>query len=207
MMRPLRNGSPVAPSVRRAVDRALAAGGEALTAMIDRSVSMTAPLVELVPLRAVPGLAGSPDRPFVAIYLGISGDFSGHLVFLLSEPSALNLMAALLAERPASAATMTELQRSALAEVGNVSGSAFLNALADAARMRIVPSAPLIVCDMAGAILDGMLADIGRTTDRALVIHTRFSAAGAAAIAGYFLLLPDADGLARVCRALEAESG
>lgn len=207
MMGALRNGSPVSPPVRRAVDRALAAGGEALTAMIGRPVSMTAPLVELVPLGAVPGLAGSPDRPLVAIYLGISGDFSGHLVFLLSEASAVNLMAALLAERAASALTMTALQRSALAEVGNVSGSAFLNALADAAQMRIVPAAPLIVCDMAGAILDGMLADIGRTTDRALVIHTRFNADGADAIAGYFLLLPDADGLARVCQALEAESG
>jgi chemotaxis protein CheC len=116
-------------------------------------------------------------------------------------------MQALLDEHAESALTLTPLQRSALAEVGNVSGCAFLNSLADAIKMRITPTTPLIVCDMAGAILDAMLADIAQTNDRALVIQTEFTTDGTADFTGHFLLLPDADGLTRVFSALEADCG
>lgn len=187
------------------MNNGLTAAAEALSTMVGRTVSITSPQVELVPLSDVPKVVGGAENAYVAIYLGLEGDLTGHLVFLLSEASAISLMEALLDERAASALSLTDLQRSALAEVGNVSGCAFLNFLADAIRMRITPTTPLIVCDMAGAILDSMLADVGQSTSTVLIIQTKFVTDDSSQITGHFLLLPNADGLRRVFGALEAE--
>lgn len=203
----MQDNTVISACTESVIDRGLSAAAGALSTMVGRKVTMTSPLVKLVPLGEVPGLAGGAGQMLVAIYLGLGGDLGGHLVFLLTESSAVNLMAALLDEPGASTLSLTELQRSALAEVGNVSGCAFLNSLADAINMRITPTTPIIVCDMAGAILDAMLADIGQTSDQALVIQTQFRTSNKSGITGYFLLLPDADGLRRVFSALEAACG
>ena len=69
---------------------------------------------------------------------------------------------------------MDEMEESVMGEIGNIMGSFFLTALADAAGLSLIPSPPAVMMDMAGAILDVALANILEGSDDALVVETKF---------------------------------
>jgi len=61
---------------------------------------------------------------------------------------------------------------SALAEAGNVSCAAFMNALGEATQLTFMAMPPVVMGDMRGAIMDVAIADIAQTGDEALLIKT-----------------------------------
>ena len=61
---------------------------------------------------------------------------------------------------PGSTRNLGEMELSVMGEMGNITGSFFLNALADATNLTLAPSPPAVMVDMAGAILDIALAEI-----------------------------------------------
>lgn len=181
--------------IQQGLDRA----SQNLGIMTGLPFSLRAPRVEFLPLQRVPLILGNPAEVVVAVYLGISGDVSGHLMLFFTTESACQL-ADLLLEKPLGSTEMLdEMDTSALAEVGNVTGSACLNALSNGTGLTIVPTAPAMVTDMAGAILQPVVADLFLSGDEALVIETGFSET----IVGHFLILPDQDSMARLAAALD----
>lgn len=81
------------------------------------------------------------------------------------------------------------MERSALGEMGNVIGAFFLNAIADSSGLDLRPSPPVVMADMAGALLDVVTADILLTPDETYVAETTFSVAGNE-ISGMFFVMP-----------------
>jgi chemotaxis protein CheC len=73
---------------------------------------------------------------------------------------------------PGSIRVEDELAASALAEAGNISCSAFMNALGEATGLRLMATPPVVVGDMRGAIMDVAIADIAQSGDEALLITT-----------------------------------
>jgi chemotaxis protein CheC len=90
----------------------------------------------------------------VMVYLGVEPPAAGHVLLALSEPAARDLIDLLLGQAPGTTATLGDLEISALAEAGNVAGSAFLGALADRAGLRLLPRPPAVFHEMFGALLD-----------------------------------------------------
>ena len=82
-----------------------------------------------------------------------------------------------------------EMEISALGEMGNIVGSFFLNALADATGLKLRVSPPSVMMDMAGAILDAILAEVMSDVDEALVMQTSYGTEDMQ-INGTFLCLP-----------------
>ena len=117
--------------------------------------------MEEVPLARVPERAGSPEDEVVGVYLLTKGDLLGQAIMILSVPSALKLAEWLIGD--ASGRTeLGELERSALAEMGNLAISRFLNCVAvhtGWARL-LRPSAPGVMVNMLGAILDVVVAPV-----------------------------------------------
>ena len=66
------------------------------------------------------------------------------------------------------------LERSALGEVGNVTASLFLNAIADATGLSLRPSPPAVVMDMVGAIIDIIVIASGAVADEILLLEVEF---------------------------------
>ena len=85
--------------------------------------------------------------------------------------------------------TLGEMEESALGELGNIVGSGFLNALADATGLTLQPSPPTVMTDMAGALLDIIASDILLTQDDAFVAEANFHAPGRD-IKGMFFVIP-----------------
>ena len=161
-----------------------------LSQMMGREVKADFFSVKQVAISEIPDIVGGRESLAVAVYLEVTGCARGH-VFLIYQPQmALELVDLLLGDPPGTAQSLDEMEESALAEMGNIMASFFLNVLADATNLDLKPSPPAVMTDMAGAILDVALADIMQEGgETALAVEARFST-DSHDITGTFLVLP-----------------
>lgn len=143
-----------------------------------------------MPASKVNELIGGPETDVVAIHLGVSGEATGHILLMFKPATAFDLVNMLLDREPGSDCELDELAISTMGEMGNVMGSYFLSALGDTTGVRLMPSPPTVMMDMAGAVIDAAVADIMADTDDILVVETRFGTANQQ-ISGIFLVLPN----------------
>ncbi len=101
-----------------------------LSGLAGHPIHVTTLCLETVPVAQVATHAGDPETEVVGIYLMMEGDCSGQAILMLSLTSALNLADVLLNVPPGTSTHLGEMERSALAEVGNLMVSYFLNAVA-----------------------------------------------------------------------------
>ena len=95
---------------------------------------------------------------------------------------------------------MTEIELSALKEVGNIITGAYLNSLSMLTGLSMLPSVPSIAVDMMGAILSVPAIAFGIEADEILLVDTQFSSD--VQMEGYFIMLPDMDSYAKILKAL-----
>ena len=83
---------------------------------------------------------------------------------------------------------MSEMQCSALKEVGNILASAYLSALGDLLRMTLIPSVPLLSMDRAEIVIGHALADFGEVSGMTLLLETEFFSSDERINSQFFLL-------------------
>lgn len=166
--------------------------GHAATAMADilgKKITITVPQVELVSFDQVSAFAGGPGHSLACVYLDVLGDLPGAVLVMFNESSAGRLLGSLIPDADLDFFNLTELQQSALMELGNILSGAYLSALADFSRQRIFLSVPRLAVDMVEAVLSVPMAKLGYKADYALLIQARFFEDSANR--GYILFLPE----------------
>lgn len=113
--------------------------------MTDRRVLISVPDVKLIPSDAVSGLFGKPDTVIVVVWMRIFGDLPGRTALAFPEESARLLCDFMLSREPGTTTELEELEHSTMTELGNILGSAYLNALSDFLDMTLPPSVPTLV--------------------------------------------------------------
>lgn len=159
------------------VGKALESAASALTEMAGILFTISSTSLDLASVTEVPEIAGGAELIALAVYFAFRGEGEGHLLLLMDEDAARQVAGLLLGEDPATIEVSEELPASALAESGNVSCSAFLNALGDTVGLRLDITPPAVVQDMRGAILDALAADMASVANQVLVINTQFAIA------------------------------
>ncbi|MCR5012112.1 MAG: chemotaxis protein CheC, partial [Lachnospiraceae bacterium] len=94
----------------------------------------------------------------------------------------------------------SEMELSALKEIGNIITGAYLNSLATLTNLTIFPSIPDVCIDMAGAILSVPAIEFGTIADKLLLIETDFT--DDEDMSGFFILVPDAESYGKILKAL-----
>jgi chemotaxis protein CheC len=145
-----------------------------------------------VAMRDIPQLMGGAETEAVGIYVVVSGEANGHLMLLFDPGIACGFVDLLMGLPGGTTQRLGEMEESALAEMGNILGSSFLTVLADSTGTTLRPSPPIILRDMAGALLDVVAADILLVQDHAFVAETTFQAPDRE-ISGLFLVVPRQD--------------
>ena len=163
-----------------------------LSQMVDQNIEMTAVSARQVPVDEIPDLFGGREQVAVAVYLAVSGAAEGHMFLVYPPDTAMSLVDLLMGEEPGTTTEITEMEASALGEMGNIMGSFYLNALSDASGLILMPSPPAVIMDMVGSILDVALAGILEESDDALVVEAVFATEDRK-INGNFLVLPNPD--------------
>lgn len=150
----------------------------ALAQMTGRSVPMGVPTVTLLPVERVAERTGDAERVVAAMFLGVGGDVSGHMLFVMGEDAARDVVDALMgATGDASAGAgggdgFTEMEISALQEVANILTGSYLNALAQITGLRLEPTPPAVGVDYAGALVGAALAEVAMASETAILIET-----------------------------------
>lgn len=172
----------VLESLRRIGAAGAEGGAHALSEMVGQDVQLYMPMVSMLPLidlpRAYP--PADLDRPCVAVYIPFGGDAEGAIALLLREKQRANLLRALDLPldgdgEPDEPVTLSDMQQSALREVGNIVGSAYLNALADLGRMQILPEPPGLAEVSVAAVLGSVAAQAMQFDEYGLLIQVYMS--------------------------------
>jgi chemotaxis protein CheC len=172
----------------------------ALSKLIQKEIDMKVPQVNIIPFDEVAECVGGAEALVVTVFLRVEGDCPGNMFFILDMDSAGNLLKQMIGAK-GDVHSLSEMEISALHEIGNILTGSYLSSLADFTKLNLQPSVPALAIDMAGAILSYGLIELGRTGDFALTIDTAFFE-GNEQVKGHFFLIPDPDSLDILFRAL-----
>lgn len=160
-----------------------------LSQMVNKDFSITALNIEEVSMRNSATLIGKADDKVIGVYLLFSGNTSGQILLAFTPQTAFELVDMAMGIACGSTNSLGEMERSVLGEMGNIVGTFFLNGVADCVGLRLMPSPPAVVEDMAGAVIGSVLAEAFDENESIFVIKLLFSSV-TKEIEGRFLVLP-----------------
>lgn len=162
----------------------------ALSQMLGCRIELRVPRVSVAALAEIPELIGGAEKLVAGIYMQIFGDVRGNILLIFPRDSATNLLKMLIPDDEThKEGLLSETAASALKEIGNILASAYLSAMGQLLKLTMIPSVPSVAFDMAGAIVDYTLTELGAEGDLTLLLETEFM--GQPSIQGHFFVLPD----------------
>ena len=173
----------------------------ALSQLINSKIDMNVPKVELLDFQSLAEVVGSAEKLVVGILLNLSGDISGMMMFMMEFSSAHYLVNCLVGKDKENMEAFTEMDLSALKEIGNIIAGAYLSALSSLTNLKIIESIPYMAIDMAGAILSVPAIAFGELGDKALLIESEFKQIDSS-VNGFFILIPTEDSYGKILTSL-----
>lgn len=174
----------------------------ALSQMINARVEMKVPNVELLEFKELSELVGGAENIVVGILFTLEGNVEGMMMFMLERMAARHLVNVLMGyPEEVKNTEFTEMELSALNEIGNIISGAYLSSLSTLTSMTIASSIPYMAIDMAGAILSVPAIEFGKIGDKALLIETEFGDE-IMMVNGYFILIPTLDSYGAILSSL-----
>jgi chemotaxis protein CheC len=117
---------------------------------------------------------GEESAAMVAFELQGDIPHGGYILFNITRESAIRMTNTMLGmtetNRP-----LSEMDKSALLEVGNIMVSAFLDATAELLGFVMLPSPPSLTIDMAHAAMQSLIAQMQEETNEVLLFSTELS--------------------------------
>ena len=172
----------------------------AVASMLNTKINMEVPNVQLIDASKLGGAICPEEETIVGIFLEVTNDISGSMMFLLRMDSAHYLINKLMGCERDGDSPLEEMELSALKEIGNIIAGSYLSALSNLTNLKLLPSVPYISVDMAAAILSVPAIMFGQYGDNALLIETEFG--DDVMINGYFILMPDPESYVKLLASL-----
>ncbi|AIQ13328.1 chemotaxis protein CheC [Paenibacillus durus] len=173
----------------------------ALSQLLNKPIDMAVPKVQLLGFEEIAEKVGGAEEVVFAVFLRVEGEAPGNLFFILSPDAARNLLRRVAGISEVSGEELSEMELSALNEIGNILAGSYLSSLADFTSLSMYPTVPALAMDMAGAILSYGLLQFGQMGDDALLIDTTFLE-GQDEIEGQFFLIPDPESFPKIFQSL-----
>jgi chemotaxis protein CheC len=173
----------------------------ALSQLINSKIDMNVPKVELLDFRDLSEIVGGAENIVVGILLTLEGEIDGMMMFMLEKQSAHHLVNILMGKSLDDFDNFSEMDLSALNEIGNIIAGAYLSSLSSLTNLLITSSVPYMAIDMAGAILSVPAIEFGKLGDKALLIQSQFGE-DETEVNGYFILIPTLDSYSKIMTSL-----
>jgi chemotaxis protein CheC len=142
--------------------------------MLGSTIEMSVPAVTVVELSHLAEYMGEESAAMVAFELQGDIPHGGYILFYITRESAIRMTNTMLGltetNRP-----LSEMDESALLEVGNIMVSAFLDATAELLGFVMLPSPPALTIDMAHAAMQSLIAQMQEETNEVLLFSTELS--------------------------------
>jgi chemotaxis protein CheC len=145
-----------------------------LSQMLGSTIEMSVPAVTVVELSHLAEYMGEESAAMVAFELQGDIPHGGYILFYITRESAIRMTNTMLGmtetNRP-----LSEMDKSALLEVGNIMVSAFLDATAELLGFVMLPSPPSLTIDMAHAAMQSLIAQMQEETNEVLLFSTELT--------------------------------
>lgn len=173
----------------------------ALSQLLNKPIDMAVPKVQILPFEEIVEKVGGAEKLVLTVFFRVEGDAPGNLFYIMSPEAGKSLLRRLGASEPTEGLELTEMEQSALREIGNILAGSYLSSLADFTNLAMSPTVPALAVDMAGAILSYGMIQFGEMGDAALLIDTTF-VQGKDEVEGQFFLIPDPESFNKIFKAL-----
>lgn len=162
----------------------------ALAKMLDKKIDMKVPKIKVMQFAEVSEVLGDSEEMVVGILLGVQGDITGSIMFVLDLAATRLLVNSVFGKSVDTELEFDEMTCSAIQEVGNILAGSYLSALSTLTNLNIMPDVPSMAVDMAGAILSVPAISQAKAADTVLYIENEFFD-GQETMLGDLFLIPD----------------
>jgi chemotaxis protein CheC len=172
-----------------------------LSQMLGSTIEMSVPAIHMVDLAQLGEFMGEESAAMVAFELQGDIPHGGYVLFYITRESAVRMTNTMLGmtelDRP-----LSEMDESALLEVGNIMVSAFLDATAELLGFVMLPSPPALTIDMAHAAMQSLIAQMQEETNEVLLFSTEL-ACQEFKIDSDIIMMPERSTLIKIIELLE----
>lgn len=145
-----------------------------LSQMLGSTIEMSVPAVTVVELSHLAEYMGEESAAMVAFELQGDIPHGGYILFYITRESAIRMTNTMLGQTDTNR-PLSEMDESALLEVGNIMVSAFLDATAELLGFVMLPSPPSLTIDMAHAAMQSLIAQMQEDTNEVLLFSTELT--------------------------------
>lgn len=146
----------------------------AMSTMLGRQVRITLPEVRIMGYNEAIEWIGGPEEITAGVLVRLSGQISGIMLSVQPIEFVNLVLESVMDKGITNYEQLSELEHSALIEVGNIMISTFINALSGLADVNIDLTVPAYTVDMQGAILAVPMAEYGGQSDYIMTIGGNF---------------------------------
>ncbi len=183
-----------AENIKKIANDGVTNAARGFSTMLGQTLSVNRLEVRWIPIADIPNVLGGPEIEVTGIYLRSEGVFTGQIMLIIPLTKAYELVDLLLDNPVGTTTQLGSLERSALAEVGNLTGSFFLTVVETVTGQVARPTPPAVIVDMVGAILDIVIATTSGVSDQVLLLQSTFSC-GNRKVPANFWVIPDPETL------------
>jgi chemotaxis protein CheC len=165
-----------------------------LSQMLSKRIDMNVPEVSLLEYDDVIESIGGAENVVVGILVSFDGDINGVILFLLKKEFVHLIINSLLGTELHNFEEISEMEMSALSEIGNIMVSSYVNSISSLTNMKIDITVPSLNIDMSGALLDAVTAEFSEAADKVIFIKEKYFCQDET-VYSHMLLLPSMSSL------------
>lgn len=165
-----------------------------LSQMLSKRIDMNVPEVSILKYDDAIESIGGAEHVVVGILVSFNGDIEGVILFLLKKEFVHLILNSLMGTELNNFEEISEMELSALSEIGNIMVSSYVNSIATLTNMTIDITVPSLNIDMAGALLDAVAVEFAEAADKVIFIKEKYYC-GEEKVYSNMLLLPSMSSL------------
>jgi chemotaxis protein CheC len=146
----------------------------ALSQLLGQPLTLAVPEVSILSLPGISQHIGGKKELVAGLFLKVRGIAKGYILILLPRKSVISIIKMLTGRKTAQTMILSEEDASALKELGNILASAYLTALSNLLGIPLIPSIPELAFDMAGAVVEYLVIELGKMGSETIAVETRF---------------------------------
>jgi len=170
----------------------------ALSQVLNQKIMISIPKIIPFPFK---NLGGGSQAVIAGVMVPVLGDLAAKMVLLLPRHTTIKL-ASIMTDKPTTERqTLTDMEYSAIKELGNILGGAYSNAITEFTGLLLMQSVPELILDLAEVVLAEIARDF-KTDNKLICIISEFFDLDKS-INGYVLFIPDQASLEVILRSLK----
>lgn len=166
----------------------------ALSTMLNCETDISVPNVKLLDFSDAVNFLGGPENIAIGMLVNLTEDINGMMLYVLQHSCASKMTSTIFGSEIEDLANMNDMERSFIAEVGNIMSASYINAIASLTGLTIDISVPQMCVDMVGAILSVPAVQFAQVGNKVLFIDDSF-VIGGCEVKSNMILVPEMSSL------------